>query len=421
MMALYRSLNCRKSSVLKRASRLLLVFSPLLSLCVAGMVHAENFIITQPTDVWFDYSEPTQFVAQTYMVAGYNSDPMLWLYDEAGTQLAANDDSYGLQSYIFIAVPAGRYRLRAGICCGDPNAWRTNGGWNLQYELGFNGEGSMQTTTTQAPETTTTLQATTTTVAPTTSTSTTSTSTTTTTVAPTTTTTSTTSTSTTTVPQTTTTTTSSTTVPPTTTSSTTMAPTTTSSTSTTTTTTSSTTTTTTAAPTTTTTVYAMRPTTTTSTSTTTSTTVAPTTTTSVPPTTVPPVITDAIVTASVAQLTQIAAEDVTLNDLTTVLNPEVADKLDSEQVDAIVNVIAESIENLSDSELVILAETLTDAPPAVKEAFEEKVDIYGGKFDTYVATGSTVNVGQRRILNAVVATMMAAPVAAGTNPKRKLI
>lgn len=404
MMALCRSLNCRKSSVLKRASRLLLVFSPLLSLCVAGIVHAENFIITQPTDVWFDYSEPTRFVAQTYMVAGQNSDPMLWLYDEAGTQLAANDDSYGLQSYISIDVPAGRYRLRAGICCGDPNAWRTNGGWNLQYELGFNGEGSMQTTTTPAPETTTTLQATTTTVAltTTTSTSTTTTTTTTTTLAPTTTTTSTTSTSTstTTVPQTTTTTTSSTTVPPTT--------------------TSSSTTTTTATPTTTTTVYAIRPTTTTSTSTST-TTIPATTTTTEPPVVIPPAVTDAIVAASVDQLTQINPAEVTLNDLTTVLTPEVADKLDPEQVDAIVDVIAESIENLSDSELVVLAETLTDAPPAVKEAFEEKVDIFGGKFDTYVATGSTVSVGQRRILNAVVATMMAAPVAAGTNPKRKLI
>jgi len=397
-----RSLNCRKSSVLKRASRLLLVFSPLLSLCVAGVVHAENFIITQPTDVWFDYSEPTRFVAQTYMIQNYNSDPMLWLYNEAGTQLAANDDYYGLQSYISIDVPAGRYRLRAGICCGNPNAWYTNGGWNLQYELGFNGEGSMQTTTTQAPATTTSTSTTTTTIAPTTttSTSTTTTSTTTTTVAPTTTTTSTTSTSTTTttVPQTTTTTTT-TTVPPTTTSS--VDPTTT------------------VASTTTTTVYAMHPTTTTSTSTSTSTTVAPTTTTSEPPPTIAPAITDAAVEASVAELTQIAPENVTLNDLTTVLTPEVADKLDQEQVDAIVDVIAESVDNLSDSELIVLAETLTAAPPAVKKAFETKVDIFGGKFDTYVATGSTVSVGQRRILNAVVATIMAAPAAAGTNPKRK--
>ena len=109
---------------------------------------AENFIITEPTDVWFDYSEPTLFIAQTYMVEGYNSDPHLWFYDEADVLLAANDDSYGLQSYISVEVPAGRYRLRAGICCGDPNAWRTDGSWNLQYELGFNGVGSMQTTTT---------------------------------------------------------------------------------------------------------------------------------------------------------------------------------------------------------------------------------------------------------------------------------
>ena len=122
------------------------------------------------------------------MVENYPSDPMLWLYNEQGVQLAANDDSYGLQSYISIAVPAGRYRLRAGICCGDPNAWRTNGGWNLQYELGFNGVGSMQTTTTEEQTTTTSTSTTSTTTTTSTSTTTsTTTTTTTTTIAPTTT------------------------------------------------------------------------------------------------------------------------------------------------------------------------------------------------------------------------------------------
>jgi hypothetical protein len=79
----------------------------------ASPAKAENLIITEPTDVWFDYSETTQFIAQTYMITGYNSDPMLWLYNEAGTLLYSIDDSIGLQSYISMEVPAGRYRLRA--------------------------------------------------------------------------------------------------------------------------------------------------------------------------------------------------------------------------------------------------------------------------------------------------------------------
>ena len=186
-MALLRKKKLQQPSV-RRASRYAVITAFISLFLWSGSVQAQNPIITEPTDIWFEYNEPTQFVAQTYMVEGYPSDPMLWLYDEQGVQLAANDDSYGLQSYISIAVPAGRYRLRAGICCGDPNAWRTNGGWNLQYELGFNGVGSMQTTTTEEQTTTTSTSTTSTTTTTSTSTTTsTTTTTTTTTIAPTTT------------------------------------------------------------------------------------------------------------------------------------------------------------------------------------------------------------------------------------------
>jgi hypothetical protein len=150
---------------------------------------AANPIITAPTDFWFEYEQPTLFIAQTYMVEGFNSDPQLWLYNETGTELISNDDYSGLQSYISIEVPAGKYRLRAGTCCWQPDVWRSGNGWNVQYELSFNGMGSMQTTT-QAPTTTSTTTTTvpiTTTSTSTTTTTTTTTSTTTTTVVPTTT------------------------------------------------------------------------------------------------------------------------------------------------------------------------------------------------------------------------------------------
>ncbi len=51
-----------------------------------------------------------------------------------GTLLAANDDSYtdhtggySLASTIIITVDAGEYRVRAGVCCGDPTADRFYG------------------------------------------------------------------------------------------------------------------------------------------------------------------------------------------------------------------------------------------------------------------------------------------------------
>lgn len=318
----------------------------------SGSVQAQNPIITEPTDIWFDYSEPTQFVAQTYMVENYPSDPMLWLYDEQGTLLAANDDSYGLQSYISIAVPAGRYRLRAGICCGDPNAWRTNGGWNLQYELGFNGVGSMQTTTTEEQTTTTSTSTTSTTTTTSTSTTTsTTTTTTTTTIAP------------------TTTSTTSTTVEPTTTTST--------------------------APTTT----VVQPTTSTSTSTTTSSTstTVPVTTTTENPTT----------TTTIAVVIPPAMSEEQAVELAT--SPEVLATITAEEATQVFEAL--NVEDLSDAQIEQLVAAVQDAPQEVREAFEESVDIFGGAVDTYVPVGSNIPVSQRRALIAIAGVAAAAAVA----------
>ena len=364
---------------------------------------AENLIITEPTDVWFDYSETTQFIAQTYMITGYNSDPMLWLYNEQGTQLAANDDSFGLQSYISIEVPAGRYRLRAGICCGDPNAWRTNGGWNLQYELGFNGVGSTQTTSTTSTTTTT--------VEPTTTTSTTST----------------TSTTTTSTTSTTTSTTSTTT-----------------------------TTTTTVAPTTTTTVVDIPiyvpPSTSTSSSTTT--TVAPTTT--VASTTVPPVVPTAPSTSTVpsepettttleipstttiapeeepaqgidaevaslinaienlpqsevqAAIDNIIEEGVSPEEATALAtNPEILNEITAEQATEIFDAV--EVSELSDAQAEQLVEAVQGAPEEVRAAFEDQINVFEGKFETYVPLGSVINVGQRKVLIAATGVLFMAP------------
>lgn len=94
------------------------------ALLLASSAKAENIIVTQPTDFWFEYAEPTQFIAQTYMVPNQPSDPQLWLYTEDGVEIINNDDYNGLQSYISIQVEPGRYRLRAGTCCWQPNVWR---------------------------------------------------------------------------------------------------------------------------------------------------------------------------------------------------------------------------------------------------------------------------------------------------------
>ena len=356
-----------------------------LGLYPSSPAKAENPIITEPTDIWFDYTEPTQFVAQTYMITGYNSDPMLWLYDEQGNQLAANDDSFGLQSYISIEVPAGRYRLRAGICCGNPNAWHTNGGWNLQYELGFNGVGSMQTTTTVEQTTTTTSS----TTIPSTTTSTSTTTTTTTT-------------STTVLPTTTSTT--STTLAPTTTTS--VAPTTTS-----------------VVSTTTSTVPAVVVATTTTTSTSTTSTIVPTTTTIAPTTTEPlqelvqvdPEVTALLGAISMLPQSEVQAaveniieEGVSSEEATALAtNPDVIESVTSEQATEIFDAV--EVSDLSGEQAEQLVEAVQDAPEEVRAAFEEQINVFGGKFNKYVPIGSVINVGQRKVLIAATGVLFVAP------------
>ena len=332
----------------------------------------DRLIVSQPTDYWFTFTEETVFVATTYQSGDLPSDPQLWLY--AGDLLLfTNDDYIGLQSHIEMTLQPGDYRLRASTCCYEPDVWRDGVQWNIQYELYYTGiqvEPPTTTTTTTIPETTTTIQETTTTTWPPTTTST--------------------------EPTTTTTTTAPTTTVPVEEPPTTVETTTTSSSTTTTTTIGSTTVLATVPPTTT-----LAPTTTTSTTTTS---LAPTTTvtTSTPPTELPTTTTsppndsppppDANPEELVAYLDTVTPEDLAT--------------LDTEEINQLVDDIANA--ELTDEQAEQIALALTDAPAEVKEAFQEAVNVFGGQFDSYVPTGSTVPVGTRRTLIAVTTATFAA-------------
>ncbi len=321
----------------------------------------DRLIVSAPTDYWFTFTEETVFVATTYQSGDLPSDPQLWLY--AGDLLLfTNDDYLGLQSHIEITLQPGDYRLRASTCCYEPDVWRDGIVWNIQYELYYTGIQIEPTTTTIQETTTTTWEPTTTSTEPTT--------------------TSTTTAPTTSVPVE---------EPPTT-----VETTTTSSSTTTTTIIGSTTVLATVPPTTT-----LPPTTTTSTTTTS---LAPTTTvtTSTPPTepptttTLPPSDSPPPPDASPAELVAYL-DTVTAENLAT---------LDTEEITQLVDDIATA--ELTDEQAEQIALALTDAPAEVKEAFQEAVNVFGGQFDSYVPTGSTVPVGTRRTLIAVTTATFAA-------------
>lgn len=132
----------------------------------SGSAQADNQIITEPTDIWFEYSEPTQFNVRTYQSGNVNSDPQLWLYTEQNELIITNDDYFGLQSNITVDLQPGRYRLRAGVCCGQPDVWRSGDGWNTEYELSSSVIAVSTTTTTSTTTSTTTTSTTTTTTQP---------------------------------------------------------------------------------------------------------------------------------------------------------------------------------------------------------------------------------------------------------------
>lgn len=121
---------------------------------------ADSFTTTGAQDYFFTLTDPLSFTVRTY-AQQYGIDSMLWLYDENNNLLAANDDWYGLDSNISINLNPGTYRLRTGVCCGDPNRW-----YGTSYVIDVNIAPSNAPTTTTSTTTSTTTTSTTTTLPP---------------------------------------------------------------------------------------------------------------------------------------------------------------------------------------------------------------------------------------------------------------
>lgn len=103
-----------------------LVVFPLVAIALGSGAKADaiRHEVTQAEDLWFSVSEPMVFTVRAYAWDSSRIDSMLWLYDADGQLVVQNDDSmYGLDSWIEVPLSAGSYRLRAGVCCFDPDRW----------------------------------------------------------------------------------------------------------------------------------------------------------------------------------------------------------------------------------------------------------------------------------------------------------
>jgi len=88
-------------------------------------------------------------------------------------------------------------------------------------------------------------------------------------------------------------------------------------------------------------------------------------------------------------------------------NPEALASITAEEATEVFDAIV--LDDLTDTQLEQLVAAVQDAPPAVRAAFEEEIDIFSGATDTYVPLGSTVPVKTRRALIAIAAVALAAP------------
>jgi hypothetical protein len=88
-------------------------------------------------------------------------------------------------------------------------------------------------------------------------------------------------------------------------------------------------------------------------------------------------------------------------------NAEVLKTVTEEQAAEIFDAVV--VSELSDEEATALVEAVQDAPEAVRAAFEDKINVFSGKFNKYVPLGSKINVGQRKVLVAASGALFLAP------------
>ena len=95
---------------------------------------------------------------------------------------------------------------------------------------------------------------------------------------------------------------------------------------------------------------------------------------------------------------------------------KVLESIDGEQASAVFNAIV--VAEVSEEAGAAISEALTEAPTDVKESFEEEINVFAGVFDTYIALGSSIDVGTRRSVIAVnlVTSTVALAAAAGGIP-----
>ena len=90
-----------------------------------------------------------------------------------------------------------------------------------------------------------------------------------------------------------------------------------------------------------------------------------------------------------------------------VLDENLLETLDEEQATEIFASL--KVDDLTETELAVLVANVQDAPDEVRKAFEQELNMFDGKVDSYVPLGSNVPISSRRVLIAATAAMSVLP------------
>lgn len=106
------------------------------------------------------------------------------------------------------------------------------------------------------------------------------------------------------------------------------------------------------------------------------------------------------------------------NELVSLLSSPAFSEIDPDLAISIIDEI--QFDELTEEETAEVVAALNTASDAVKEHFEEEVNVYSGQFDEYQPSGSQITVGQRRVVVAVtVATSVMTPAPVAGSSRRK--
>lgn len=126
-----------------------------------------------------------------------------------------------------------------------------------------------------------------------------------------------------------------------------------------------------------------------------------------PQTTSPDITTTStVVDAFPESPSQLAVEELIADQALEAITNNIAALPQAELVQAIETVLDSP---LDEAELEAFIEAVQEAPQEVRETFEATINVFDGRFDTYVPVGSTISVAQRRAVVAVTSVLFAMP------------